>query len=1012
MILDPVIEQIVTSDDTTVLVELYDQDAVPDDAGFDPADALKLYSSIDVTFAGEEYTRLVHSVGRIKRSITDESNSVSVSFDNLDNAVSAFELDPDLGFEGKILVIRLISRSISTTEAESLILFVGRCEKPKSGTRESLSVSATQVFSSIETEIPRRKFSPEDDEGRHPSDPYFEGFRFMPQYGVTTYSVRQKRGGLLGFLGFKKTVTKTLSYSSFSDLDAEKFVPFGFGRVQVMGSHVAYQDIGTGIRATTVFMEGPIEALANLRTDDTRFFLYTDVAGYRLGYPPNQGPVGYVQQPHSSPGVWPGDGYYANTAMVFMGIGGSNVDEVDEAPGIITVALGMRVTTPDTAGDWNTTAWCDDAAALTRYVLTSGHYGKLETGWLDDDTFTECWNFNKEPIFDTSYSDVIFLPAQTETDRFTGGESELAKHLIPTGALSATYFDYLDGGSTATETFLRSAFAQEYENIVPIEPIEPPIEPFPGGGGGSSLLFLLRRRYTCSLFVTEQMKVIDFLQKAVFVSARMYITQGPNGKIRLHNKKPVDWALATEALSGTGLAVDDVRPWITPADPDIGFAGMLLIDPNTAFTEARDIAGASYSLDQNSVTLTSSVGDVTIVGFAGCDGSDAPATATVTVNSVTPTNLSIVLDTTTIAFAYGTEDTTITVAAFVATTINAHPVLQRKFYSTWVPGASSFTITAKFGTINVVGALVESHVAPIANPGVAPTGAEAAGGNIGAGVYKLAYSKKNFRGQTLLSAAVNVTVTGTGKKIVTGAIGGLGAGETVNWYLSPASDSYKLRYIGNNDGTAYDIVNLPALNAPLIPDYNRTGAEVMRIAAVFTDREDTRSAAAGSNVLKGTFKWILGRRSKAINRVDVKFRDATQDFRLVELRLKDEAHIAKTKKISKLEVNGMAIDNHNQAYRIAAGLLAEMRDADFFYEWTSDKAALLLEEGDVVAITDAGSGVTLLPVRIEEMNISTQGGFCKVDFTARKYSTTLYDDSVAERQIPVILDSDVEVQFV
>jgi hypothetical protein len=1005
MIDDAVIAEIVTSSDTVVLVEVYHEDITPDADGFDPALAMKRYSNTDITFAGEEYTRLVRSVGRIKRTTGNEANNVSVTFDNLDNEISDFELDPDYGFEGKVLVIRLISRSISVAETDSLILFVGRCDAPKSGTREALSVSATQVFSSIDTEIPRRKFSPEDLEGRHASDPNFEGFRFMPQYGVTTYSVRQKRGGLLGFLGFKKTVTKTLSYSSFSDLDAEKYVPFCFGRVQVMGSHVAYQDIGTGIRSTCVFMEGPIEALANLRTDDTRFFLYTDVAGYRLGYPPNQGPVGFIQQPHSSPGVWPGDGYYANTAMVFMGIGGSNVDEVDEAPGIITVALAMRTTTPDAAGDWNTQAWADDPAALTRYVLTSSHYGKLADGWLDDDSFLECWNFNKESVFDQSYSDLIFLPAETETDRFTGGESEKFKHLLTTGSMSAEYFSYLNGDTTAEDAFLRTTFAQEYTNIVPIEPPEPPENPFPGGGNGSSLSFLLRRRYTCNIVITEQMPVVDFLQKVIFPSARLYVTQGPNGKIRLKNKKPVDWALATDAAAGTTVELDDVRPWITDQ------SGLALIDPNTEFSEARTVTDANYSLDQNSVSLSSSLGDLTIVPFAGCDGAAVPAEATITVNTLADDGLEMILDGTTISLLYGDADTTITIAGFIANTINAHPVLRRKFIAFWDPGASFIRINGKFGELVLNSALVETHTAPVANPTLAPTGAEAAGGTINAGVYKLAYSWKNFRGQTLLSPTVDVTVTGTNKKIVTGVVTEP-AGTSVNWYLSPGTNSYQLRYVGNNNGAAYEITALPAVTAPLIPDLNRTGAEVMRISAVFTDREDDRSAANSSNVLKGTFKWILGNRTKKINRIDLKYRDATQDFRLMELRLKDDEHIAKTKKISKYEVNGTAIDNYNQAYRIAQGLLAELRDADFFYEWGSDKAALLLEEGDVVAVTDAGSGVVLLPVRIEEMNINPDTGFCKVDFTARKYSTTLYDDSVAERQIPVILDSEVEAEFV
>lgn len=996
MIVDATLEAVVTSDDCSLLVEIYHENTVPDAAGFAPSDALKRYSEIaGITFAGAAYTQKVRSVGRIKRSISEESNSFSVTFSNLDNEVSAFELNSSLGFEGKVLVVRLISRDLSVNEAESLILFVGRCDKPKSGDRASLTVNATQVFAAIDTEIPRRKFSPEDEEGRHPSDPNFEGFRFMPQYGVTTYSVRQKRGGLLGFLGFKKTVTKTLQYSSFSDLDAEKFVPFCSGRVQVMGTHAGYADIGTGIRSMTMFMEGPIEAMTNFRTDDTRFFVHLPV-GIRLGYPANEGPPGFPQIPSDYP-LWPANGYYANTAFGVIGIGGTNIDEVDEAPGIIIVALATRMTTPNGAGVWNTTAWTDDAAALARHILTSSYYGKLAASWIDDDSFTECWNYNKEMIFDTSWSDVIFLPAGTLTANFTGGDSEKFKHLLSTGNASAKYFKYLNGSLTATETFLNTAFAQEYESLIPIEPIEPPGEPFPGGGGGTSLSFLLRRRYTCNVVVTEQMKVIDFLQKVVFVSSRLFVTQAPNGKIRLKSKKPVDWALASAALSGTSLAVDDIREWITD------YTGLLLVDPHTDNSELREVTDANYSTTQNSVALTSTAGDITIVAFAGCDGASTPATATITVNSTTGDALNITLDGVTLSFAYGTADTIQTIAAFLAATINAHPVLRRKFIAVWVPGNANLSIKGKFGTLVVDSALTLTHAAPVANPTAATTGAESAGGSLGAGVWKLAYSYLNSRGQTLLSPTVDITVTGTGKKITTGVVSEP-AGTTVNWYLSPAAGSFKLRYVGNNNGSAYEITGAPLLTAPLPADVNRTGAEVNRVCVSVTDREEGRAAAARANVLKGSFKWVLGNRQKAINVIDLAFRDVTQDFRLVHLILRNDEHIAKTKKRSKFEVNGQAIDSYNQAYRIAAGMLAELRDSDFFYEWTSDKSALLLEEGDVVAITDAGSGVYNFPVRIESIDISVDGGFCKASFTARKYTTTLYDDSVAERTIPVIVE--------
>jgi hypothetical protein len=57
----------------------------------------------------------------------------------------------------------------------------------------------------------------------------------------------------------------------------------------------------------------------------------------------------------------------------------------------------------------------------------------------------------------------------------------------------------------------------------------------------------------------------------------------------------------------------------------------------------------------------------------------------------------------------------------------------------------------------------------------------------------------------------------------------------------------------------------------------------------------------------------------------------------------------------------------------------------------------------VVCITDEGSGVVNLPVSIEEISMEfPNASMPRVSFTGMKYSTTLYDDSVVERTIPVV----------
>lgn len=537
-------------------------------------------------------------------------------------------------------------------------------------------------------------------------------------------------------------------------------------------------------------------------------------------------------------------------------------------------------------------------------------------------------------------------------------------------------------------------------SIPPIEPPEfPPENPPPGQLPG--LGTFLRKRYTCNVTVNEDMSANDLLHEVIFTTSRHFFTQGSTGAIALRSKKPVPYAFVTEALSvdETVLDVDNVKEWIGNVD------NWLLIQPHTAQSEIRRVTAAAYSTSANSFALSSTGGLFSITGFSGCDGASTPATGTISVTSASVVDCTITVDTVTFAFRTSSGDTTESIASFIAGMIASHPKLYRRFSAAWAAGDTQVVITPRVGTLTIDSGLDYASDAPVADPTTAPTLTAAASGSLAAGDYAVSYAWVDANGnETLISPFQDVTLTANQKIDVT-AITPLPTGAvSVKWYVSPAADSTKIRYISTNNGSAFTINALPLLTAPLPPDLNRTGTEVMTVAAVFSDREETRSALSRSNVLKATYSWLLGNRSKPINRVDLKYRDASDDWRLIELRLRDDAHIAKTKKISKLEINGQAIDNTDQAYRIAAGLLAERRDADFFYKWEATREALLLQEGDVVAITDGGSGVVNLPVVIEEIDIdASTGSLPKIEFTARKYASTLYDDSIVERSIPVVV---------
>lgn len=399
-----------TATDISTVCEIYDSDAVPGDDGFDPNDAIGLYAAVaGITFRDCDYTQLVTSFDTIKRTMTKEANTASVTFSNVNRTISRFEFNN--GFEGLIMVIRVISRSQSDSLDNSQILFSGRCDKPTSGSKDSLSVSASWVLGGPEVQIPRRKYTDYDQEGRTPTDPEFEGFPFMPQYGTSTYSTRERKGGILGVLGFKKTVWHTLQYSSHSDLDANKDVAEILGQAQVLASHIAYEDVDSStLHGRSAVCEGEIYGITNIRSVTSLYPLIADESVFH-------GKVGAV----NSLGIleasgWPGnpDGthYYSRTAGFIWHTGTDDVTVDDPAPDIACLVQGRLMTVPDGTGAWVTTGqFSNNGAAHARWLMTDDKYLKIDESWLADDDFTESFNICDELILLRTASDLVLLVA-------------------------------------------------------------------------------------------------------------------------------------------------------------------------------------------------------------------------------------------------------------------------------------------------------------------------------------------------------------------------------------------------------------------------------------------------------------------------------------------------------------------------------------------------------------------------------------------------------------------------
>lgn len=391
-----------TGTDISVVAEIYSADAVPTDDGFDPVDALDRFAAIGdsaggtVTLLGLSYKRLIQKFGTIKRTITKEINSSSVTFSNVSREISSFEFNN--GFEGLILVIRLLSRSRSVALTDTQILFAGRCEKPDSGDKDSLTVTAKFILGSLGVNIPRRKFGPEDHEGRVESDPEFEGFAYHQVYGTTTYPRKKSAGGILGILGFKKTVRQTLEWSSYSDLDANKSVPEIFGRAQILVTLIAAEDVGDHLRFRGAVCEGEVESFTAYSTDSTLPITFT---AYLNGL------VGTLNGP-DDPDI-PGNGYYSRTAYMRAIIINSAMDVTDAAPDVAALVLGRKMTIPGSDDVWDQFEWTDNAAAQAVFLLTDPFYYKLDPNWIDYTYATECYRFNAEEILDASRSDFLFV---------------------------------------------------------------------------------------------------------------------------------------------------------------------------------------------------------------------------------------------------------------------------------------------------------------------------------------------------------------------------------------------------------------------------------------------------------------------------------------------------------------------------------------------------------------------------------------------------------------------------
>lgn len=862
-----------------VLVEFYPPDTTPTADGFDPVDAILRVANKTTTFLSRSYARYVEKVPTINRTITEKFNLVSVNLNNHDRTMAAFVLDTDDPIEGMFLVIRLVSRSFTaTTLADSFVVFTGKCEKTFDADNNTVTVQAKQYIGSVDEQIPWRQFDPEDEEGTETDDPLFEGFLFSVRTGVHIFNERVRRGGFLGLLGFKKTVTNTLQFTSHQGVEIEKFVPLILGRAQVQFLPLAFIDAGTQINAVYNISEGPIKTIFDQRVITQGFEFASErdnnpeIDQFRYGYP--GGTNGQEPFLNNLSGGIPANGYYSMSAMMSTAIYGTEISQDDPAPEVIAVLLGMIIPLPDDTGDFTLEDCSDNPAFQTRWVLTHDRTFNLDPTFINDPVCIKTACYCDGPVLDTTNGELILMPLSDEPLYGT-----FFRRYHSTGLFTAEYWKhyFLDDGQDPLP-----------ELTLPLE-ADGLVHFYDPAGAVPALATknLARKRFTSNIYLTDKMKAVDFLFKVLLPSFRGFISQNAKGKLDIKARRPGDNTVIRTAsiATDTEIAVNNILPWVS----DLSGKVIVGVDLTTT-SEVRTVSSARYTTAANSITLAVT-GNLTRSGATLSGGTNGPpgtpATGTVTVTGLG--NLTVTIDGHAVTYQPFTADTTSTAAAMLCQHLKADLTFQSYLKFTWDKDTPTvIAIESKIGFLTVT----------------------------------------------------------------------------------------------------------PALDSP-----HSLAEEVLRIQMAFSDRLFTPADLAKSNIIKGSFKWPIGSRQSSVNRIDSTFTDSPQDFKAQPLRTRDADHVARVKKKLPDDLTLTAVDNFNQAKRLQASKLAELRDCDFFNQLSSDGRALLLEEGDLICNTHASGGFRNVPLRIEEVHLNLEE--FEVNLVARRYLTSAYGDVAPARNVPL-----------
>src|SRR5262249_23099870 len=371
-----------------------------------PGNADLRVSSTEVSWNGFSYQQQQISRGDVSRYFDSKFNSVNITLSNVDRTIGT-QIHSAGSFEGYRVVIRCISRRVND---DSLVLFVGRCEKAYDVDNDTVSISAKQDLGAIDNEFPWRTFNhkcPLEFKGteclanealsaksaayqaatvcnksfaqctQYVNTNAFQGFRFNGKSG--NFKVTARRGGaggaILSLFGLgNHRITK--QWTSQEDTPYGKPVPFGFGRTQIALIGIQHADTGQYLAGQWVVGEGELSALVNVRNVSSGWAnTFQDYAQHlgKYGTDPSQSPIKFFASA--------GD-QLSHTAYVEITILGQNPDTGDPAPTIVAVSLWTKIPIWDGAA-FSGAAWSDKAPEILRYLITEVRSLNYSSTWID-----------------------------------------------------------------------------------------------------------------------------------------------------------------------------------------------------------------------------------------------------------------------------------------------------------------------------------------------------------------------------------------------------------------------------------------------------------------------------------------------------------------------------------------------------------------------------------------------------------------------------------------------------